>query len=117
MNRTTLYRIACFSFALLATGCLTPQVAVNSHADFSQIRRVAVASFGGPGGDIAADLLIQDLLKHGADVVERRQLDAVLQEQHLAAENILNPATMKKVGKILGVDAIFVGTVGDSTPS
>ena len=106
-----------FFASLLLGACATPQVAVNEHADFSQIRRVAVATFGGPGGDVAADLLTQDLLSHGADVVERQRLDAVMQEQNLASANMLNPTTVKKIGAILGVDAIFVGTVAENVES
>jgi hypothetical protein len=102
---------------LVFTGCATPQIAVNQHADFSKIHRVAVATFGGPSGDVAADMLTQDLLNHGADVVERQRLDAVLKEQNLAQQNMLDPATVKKIGKILGVDAIFVGTVASNIPS
>jgi len=102
---------------LALAGCATPQIAVNQRADFSHIRRVAVASFGGPNGDVAADLLTQDLLEHGADVVERQRLDALLHEQNLATQNMLDPATVKKIGKILGVDAIFVGTVATNVPS
>src|SRR5438105_15581401 len=102
--------------ALGLAGCATPQIAVNSHADFSRIHRVAVATFGGPSGDVAADLLTQDLLRHGADVVERQRLEMLLKEQNLAAQNILEPDTVKKVGRILGVDAIFVGTVASNVP-
>src|SRR5262245_54705440 len=111
------FRRALLPAALLAAGCLRPKVAVNPHADFGRIRRVAVASFGGPDGDVAADLLTQDLLTHGADVGERQRLDAVLREHHLAAENILDPSTVKMMGKVLGVDAVFVGTVATSVPS
>lgn len=103
--------------ALLLAGCVGPQVAVNANADFTRIHRVAVASFGGPGGDVAADLLTQDLLEHGADVVERQRLDAVLREHQLAAGNYLDPSTLKKMGRILGVDAIFVGTVANNVAS
>ena len=102
---------------LLLSGCTGLDVAVNRKADFSHIQRVAVATFSGPGGDAAADMLAQDLLAGGADVVERQRLDAVMQEQRLAAEGALDPATVKKVGLILGVDAIFVGTVLTATPS
>src|SRR5262245_8541182 len=102
---------------LAFTSCVGPRVAVNPHADFTGIRRVAVASFGGPDGEVAADIFVQDLLEHGADVVERRRLDAVLREHNLAAENILDPSTVKMMGKVLGVDAIFVGTVAFSVPS
>lgn len=110
-------KTAALILGLAFTGCATPEVAVNSHADFSRIRRVAVATFGGPSGDVAADLLTQDLLRHGADVVERQRLDTVLREQNLAAQNMLEPNTIKKVGHILGVDAIFVGTVASNVPS
>jgi hypothetical protein len=110
-------KVGLLTVALLLGGCIAPQIAVNSHADFSRIHRVAVATFGGAGGDVAADVFTQDLLEHGADVVERQRLDAVLQEQNMAKENILDPATIKKIGKILGVDAIFVGTVASNVPS
>jgi len=105
------------AIAAALAACAKPEIAFNAHANFSAIRRVAVATFDGPNGGVAADLMTQDLLRHGADVVERQRLDAVLQEQNLAQQNILNPATIKKVGKILGVDAIFVGTVATSVPS
>jgi hypothetical protein len=102
---------------VLLSGCVTAEVAFNVHADFSRIHRVAVVTFGGSGGDVAADLLTQDLLEHGADVVERQRLEAILKEQNLAGQNVLDPATVKKVGKILGVDALFVGTVAANIPS
>jgi curli biogenesis system outer membrane secretion channel CsgG len=95
----------------LVGGCVSPQVAYNEKADFASIHRVAVAPFSGSGGDQAADMMLQDLLARGADVVERQRLEAVLREQQLSAAGILDPRTVKAVGKILGVDAIFVGTV------
>jgi hypothetical protein len=110
-------RVWIYALGAALAGCATAKVAVNEHADFSRIHRVTVATFGGPSGDVAADLLTQDLLDHGADVVERQRLDAVLREQNLAGQNILDSDTVKKVGKILGVDAIFVGTVATNVPS
>ncbi|MDE2292287.1 MAG: hypothetical protein KGL53_09405 [Elusimicrobia bacterium] len=102
--------------ALLLAACVTPQVAVNPRADFSKIHRVAVVTFGGPQGDVAADLLTQSLVAYGANVVERQQLSAVLQEQHLGSSGVLDPSTLAQLGRILGVDAIFVGTVAQSMP-
>lgn len=103
--------------AALLCACQGPQVAFNPHADFSAINRVAVVTFGGPQGDVAADMLTQNLVGRGADVIERQQLNAVLQEQHLAASGALDPSTIKRVGRILGVDALFVGTVSESMPA
>lgn len=110
-------RFPAFALAAALCACAGPQVAVNPRADFSQINRVAVVTFSGPSGDVAADMLTQNLVAAGANVVERQQLNAVLQEQHLAASGALDPATIKEVGKILGVDALFVGTVSQSMPS
>lgn len=101
---------------LLACACVSPQVAFNAKADFSAIRRVAVAPFSGSGGEQAGDMFLQDLLARGADVVERRRLEAVLQEQQLSAAGILEPATVRRLGKVLGVDAVFLGAVTQYAP-
>ena len=97
--------------AVFGLGCASPQVAVRKDFDFSKVRRVAVIGFSGPGGDSAADLFAQQLLGAGVDVIERQRLEAVLQEQRMGASGTLSPDTMKKLGMILGVDALFMGTV------
>ena len=102
--------------AALLSGCATAQVAYNPRADFGKVKRVAVLTFDGPQGDAAAELMTQSLVFYGADVVERRRLEAVLAEQRLSASGLLDPATAKRVGGILGVDALFVGTVVQSLP-
>lgn len=101
---------------LLLAACAAPRVAVNPRSDFSSVKRVAVISFSGPSGELAADLMTQSLLMYGADVVERQRLDAVLREQSLADSGSFDPATARQLGKLLGVDALFVGTVAESTP-
>lgn len=101
---------------LLLAACATPKVAVNPRADFSAIKRVAVLSFSGSQGDLAADILTQSLMERGADVVERQRLDAVMKEQSLSASSAFDPATAKQLGRLLGVDALFVGTVAQNTP-
>lgn len=101
---------------ILLSACATPNVAVNPRADFTAVKRVAVLSFGGQQGELAADLLTQSLLARGADVVERQRLNAVMEEQRLTASTAFDPATARQLGRLLGVDALFVGTVGESTP-
>jgi len=112
MKRITLLLV----FSLLAA-CATPQIAINPRADFSTVKRVAVLPFGGMKGELAADMLTQSLLAHGADVVERQRLSSVMQEQSLSSSSAFDPATAKQLGKLLGVDALFVGTVAESTPA
>lgn len=101
---------------LLLSACATPNVAVNPRADFTAVKRVAVLSFGGQQGDLAADLMTQSLLARGADVVERQRLNAVMEEQRLTSSTAFDPSTAKQLGRLLGVDALFVGTVAESTP-
>jgi curli biogenesis system outer membrane secretion channel CsgG len=103
-------------FLALCAACATPNIAVNPRADFSAVKRVAVLSFAGPKGDLAADMLTQSLVARGADVVERQHLSAVMQEQSLSVSGFFDPATAKQLGKLLGVDALFLGTVAESTP-
>lgn len=101
---------------LLLAACATPKVAVNPRADFSTIKRVAVLPFSGRNGDLAADLMTQSLVARGADVVERQRLTEVMKEQSLSNSAAFDPSTARQLGKLLGVDALFVGTVAESTP-
>ncbi len=106
-----------FLLALALAACVSgPQVAIKRSYDFRKIRRVAVVAFSGTGGDAASDLLAQALLARGADVVERKQLDAMLAEAHLNVSGALDPATVRQIGKLLGVDALFFGSVTSFSP-
>jgi curli biogenesis system outer membrane secretion channel CsgG len=107
-------KLVLFFCALLLAACRHPDVAVNPRANFGAVKRVAVASFAGPQGDLAADLMTQNLLRHGADVVERSQLAPILQERKLVSQGVIDKAALKRVGKLLGVDALFIGTVASS---
>ena len=57
------FKIGFIIIAAALTACATPKVAVNPRADFAGIKRVAVLSFNGPKGDLAADLMTQSLLE------------------------------------------------------
>ena len=109
--------VATLVIAIFSAGCATPQVAINPRADFSGISRVAVITFNGHKGNIAADLMTQNLLAHGIDVVERQQLDSILKEHQLTASGGFDRATAKKIGNLLGVDALFLGSVVENTPA
>jgi curli biogenesis system outer membrane secretion channel CsgG len=57
-------------------------------------------------------LLITKLVNDGTySVVDRQMLDAILKEQNLSVSDRADPTTACKIGKILSVDAIVVGTV------
>jgi curli biogenesis system outer membrane secretion channel CsgG len=59
-----------------------------------------------------SELLLSKLVHDGSvTVVERAAIDKVLAEQNLSNSERSDPATAARLGKILGVDAIILGTI------
>jgi curli biogenesis system outer membrane secretion channel CsgG len=57
-------------------------------------------------------LLITKIVNDGTySVVDRQMLDSILKEQNLSVSDRADPKTACKIGKLLSVDAIIVGTV------
>lgn len=58
------------------------------------------------------DMLVERLLKEGKyRIIERKALDKILAEQNFSNSDRANPATAQKIGKMLGVDAIIMGSI------
>ena len=85
-------------------------------------RRVAILPFeyGAVSSEVGTydvgkgitSLLITKLVNDGTySVVERQMLDSILKEQNLSVSDRADPSTACKIGKLLSVDAIIVGTV------
>lgn len=63
-------------------------------------------------GLAASDELATQLVRSGAfTVVERQQVDAILQEQHFGLSGAVNASTAAEIGKILGVQAVLLGSI------
>jgi len=59
-----------------------------------------------------ADMIVTDLVKDGTyAVIERKQLDTILAEQQFSNSDRANPTTAAKIGKVLGINAIVVGSI------
>jgi len=106
----------CIALVFLISGC-APDMAVKPGYDFSRIRRIAVLNFEGSGADGVADLFIMELLKAGFDIAERSHLENLLKEQDMGLSGRLDPSTVKNIGKMLGVDAILMGSVIGYAPA
>ncbi len=105
--------------AVCLGACATPAVVLIS-PDYSavKVRKVAMAPFrdfpGSPGsGQIAADVFEEYLLMPGYQLVERRQVDALLKEHGFELSGNVDPAQIKQLGHMLGVDALVLGAVTD----
>lgn len=58
------------------------------------------------------DMLVEKLVKDGKySVIERKALDKILAEQNFSNSDRANPATAAKIGQMLGVDAIIMGSI------
>lgn len=63
-------------------------------------------------GGAAADELTTQLVKSGAfTVVERSQVNAILEEQHFGLSGAVDPSTAADIGKVLGVQAVLMGSI------
>jgi len=59
-----------------------------------------------------ADIVVTSLVKDGTySVIERKKLDAILEEQNFSNSDRANATTAAKIGKVLGVNAIIVGSI------
>lgn len=59
-----------------------------------------------------SDMLVDELVNDGTySIIERRQLDAILAEQNFSNSDRADARSAAKVGKILGVSAIVVGSI------
>ena len=107
-----------FISALLMVASLMCQLPANAGAK----RRIAIMPFeyGAVSSEVGTmdvgkginSLLITRLVNDGTySVVERQMLDSILKEQNLSVSDRADPSTACKIGKLLSVDAIVVGTV------
>ena len=90
---------------------------------FAQKKRVAVMDFdfstidnwwesSWDVGKGVCDLIVDELVNDGTfSVIERKQLDTILDEQDFSNSDRANPGSAAKIGKLLGVDAIIVGSI------
>jgi curli biogenesis system outer membrane secretion channel CsgG len=82
--------------------------------DYATVQTNSAALFGTnvDVGKGISDLLVRYLVQDGTySVIERKQIDKILTEQNFSNSDRANPASAAKIGKILGVDAIIVGSV------
>ena len=106
--------LACLAiFATTAPAQQKKRVAVFNF-DYATVQSSAAAIFGTnvDVGKGIADLMVDNLVRSGVySVIERKALDKVMTEQNFSNSNRADPASAAKLGKLLGVDAIIIGSV------
>jgi curli biogenesis system outer membrane secretion channel CsgG len=82
--------------------------------DFSAVQSDVAAIFGGRQdvGKGVADLLVDRLVTDGRySVIERKELDKIVAEQNFSNSDRADPNSAAKLGRLLGVDAIVIGSI------
>jgi curli biogenesis system outer membrane secretion channel CsgG len=117
MTMSRMIRLIC-TLSLLAASCVAQSSGKKRVAildfDYGTVQSY-VSSIYGTNQDVGkgiTDMLVEKLVKDGKySVIERKALDKILAEQNFSNSDRANPATAQKIGQILGVDAIIMGSI------
>lgn len=101
---------------LFVIGCSKGESYVRAGYDFSQLNKIAVVEVAGVvKGDTAknqiADFFGMELLKKGYAVVERAQVQALLDEQDFQASDLTRADDAARAGRILNVPVVLVANI------
>jgi curli biogenesis system outer membrane secretion channel CsgG len=101
------------SLAVCASAQEKKRVAVMDF-DYATVKSGLSAEFGATAdiGKGIADLLVDRLVNGGVySVIERKDIDKIVAEQNFSNSDRADANSAAKIGRILGVDAIIVGSI------
>jgi curli biogenesis system outer membrane secretion channel CsgG len=118
--RRVMLTLSLFSLFLISGAALRGQAAATKHRiavldfNYATVMTTSQAVFG-TNVDIGkgiTDMLIDRLVNDGTfRVIERNEIDKILNEQNFSNSNRADPSTAAKIGHVLGVDAVIVGDI------
>ena len=126
---TPLRRLKIFFLMLVSLSCLSGAIAgdslkyiarkLNESIKIKPVPTLAVLNFlysrnrTSTGSYLVSERLVTYLVEDGAKVIERRLLERLLEERKFWETGVVEPGAMKKMGKVLGADAIVTGFLTD----
>ncbi len=110
-------KLLLLSIAFCLVAC-TPKTYISSSYNFSKMKGIGILPFKSPDNVLsgAENLFAKYLIKYGYKVIERAQIEQVLKEQNLSVDGYLSPDATRKIGKVLGVDALLIGEITSFLP-
>jgi curli biogenesis system outer membrane secretion channel CsgG len=118
--RRVMLTLSLFTLVFAFNAGLRAQQAATKHRiavldfNYATVMTTSQAVFG-TNVDIGkgiSDMLIDRLVNDGTfRVIERNQIDKIINEQNFSNSNRADPSTAAKIGHILGVDAVIVGDI------
>jgi|GEM_PF-1079178 len=99
------------------SGCAAHTVISRTY-NFNNMHRIGIAKVDANNAPVEGveDLLAQYLIKGGFTVVDRSQLEQVMKENNIGISGLVDPATTKELGRLLGVDCLMIAEVSSYTP-
>ena len=83
--------------------------------DYATVSTSVAQIFGNSNTDVGkgiADMLVDRLVNDGTySVIERKALDKLVAEQNFSNSDRADPSSAAKIGKLLGVNAIIIGSI------
>jgi len=106
------------SWAKITKKVMDIQEGDKVYQEMKKVTRIAITEFtyGDEFNDFTRnvqDILYTNLIQRGMKVVEREKMEQVLEELGKSFSGMLDFSTAAEIGKMLGVEAIVVGTVAD----
>ncbi len=106
------------SWAKITKTVMDIQEGDKVYQEMKRVTRIAITEFtyGDEFNDFTRnvqDILYTNLIQRGMKVVEREKMEQVLEELGKSFSGMLDFSTAAEIGKMLGVEAIVVGTVAD----
>jgi len=96
-------------------GTSTSSIFVSPHAKDKNLKKVAVLPFKAPvelAGASIADVFTTEILKtYKYRLIERSQMEQVLDEKALGLQGVISSSEAIQIGKLLGVEGVILGTV------
>ena len=63
------------------------------------------------GSTLVSERLLTYLAQENAPLVERRLIQSILEERKMWDTGVIDPGSIKSMGRLLGVDAVVIGTL------
>jgi TolB-like protein len=106
------------SLAKITKRVMDIQEGDKAYQEMKKVTRIAITEFtyGDEFNDFTRnvqDMLYTNLIQRGVTVVEREKMEQVLNELGKSFSGMIDSSTAAEIGKMLGVEAIVVGTVAD----
>jgi len=112
--RRALVVLACLGLAVANLPAQSKKRVAVMNFDYGTVQNSVAAIFGANQdiGKGIADLLVDKLVNDGVySVIERKMLDKIIAEQNMSNSDRFDPSSAAKIGKLLGVDAIVIGSI------